>query len=165
MMPDFDDVFAATRVRPVHYGGRELVRTDRFPIEGAQKLRVTFESTKSKYRQGIGVDLRKICETRVAGTVTSKKEWNVLWEDTAPKQVEIELLGPAEHALIFNVWQDLNRKPMPGSVSSRVPIEWWTNGAAMIVEEIPNGRRYRCNDGEPDDDFDDLVFRIERVTE
>jgi hypothetical protein len=34
----------------------------------------------------------------------------------------------------------------------------------MIIEQLPNdGRRYHCNDGEPDEDFDDLVFRIERV--
>lgn len=38
-------------------------------------------------------------------------------------------------------------------------------GTAMIVEQLPNGRRYRCNDGHPDDDFDDLIFRIEIVKE
>jgi hypothetical protein len=31
----------------------------------------------------------------------------------------------------------------------------------MYVEEIPNGRKYYCNDGEPDDDFDDLIFTLE----
>jgi hypothetical protein len=35
----------------------------------------------------------------------------------------------------------------------------------MIVEEIENGRRYRCNDGVPDDDFDDIVFTVQRVKE
>jgi hypothetical protein len=34
----------------------------------------------------------------------------------------------------------------------------------MIVEALPNGRRYRCNDGFADDDFDDLIFRLERVS-
>jgi hypothetical protein len=33
----------------------------------------------------------------------------------------------------------------------------------MIVQEIAEGRRYRCNDGYPDDDFDGLIFRIERI--
>ncbi len=33
----------------------------------------------------------------------------------------------------------------------------------MIIEEITDGRRYQCNDAYPDDDFDDLVFMIERV--
>lgn len=36
-------------------------------------------------------------------------------------------------------------------------------GAAMIVDEMSVRHRYRCNGGYPDDDFDDLVFRIERL--
>jgi hypothetical protein len=32
----------------------------------------------------------------------------------------------------------------------------------MIIEEIPKGRRSMSNDGRADDDFDDLVFTIER---
>ena len=43
-------------------------------------------------------------------------------------------------------------------------IESWHNGAAMIVELLPDGRRYLCNDGFADDDFDDIVFRLERVS-
>ena len=45
---------------------------------------------------------------------------------------------------------------------------WWTGidgrrmGAGMIVEEIEDGFRYRCNDLYPDEDFNDIVFRIER---
>lgn len=35
------------------------------------------------------------------------------------------------------------------------------NGAAMIVEISGSIRLYRCNDGHPDDDFDDLVFSLE----
>jgi hypothetical protein len=30
----------------------------------------------------------------------------------------------------------------------------------MIVEEIENGRRYYCNDGHPDEDFDDIIFEL-----
>jgi hypothetical protein len=33
----------------------------------------------------------------------------------------------------------------------------------MLVEELPNGYRYRCNEGRDDDDYDDLIFRIERT--
>jgi hypothetical protein len=109
--------------------------------------------------------MEKACDTRLNGQIVSKKEWNVLWEDTSPKSVEIELLGPAEHVAVFNMWQDPNRVMIPGVTGSGQVNHYWQNGAAMIVEEIPNGRRYRCNDGEPDDDFDDLIFTVERVTE
>ncbi len=33
----------------------------------------------------------------------------------------------------------------------------------MIVTEMADGRRYACNDFDPDDDFDDLVFTVRRV--
>ena len=39
-------------------------------------------------------------------------------------------------------------------------IQIWHNGAAMIVERAGNARRYRCNDGNPNADFDDLIFRV-----
>jgi len=41
----------------------------------------------------------------------------------------------------------------------------WVGDSAIIVEEIPKGRRYRCNDSEPNDDFSDIIFTIERVVE
>ncbi len=35
----------------------------------------------------------------------------------------------------------------------------------MIVEEIENGKRYKCNDGHPDDaDFDNIVFTVQRIS-
>jgi hypothetical protein len=39
----------------------------------------------------------------------------------------------------------------------------WLNGAAMIVDVDVSKRTYRCNDGFADDDFDDIIFRIERL--
>ena len=38
--------------------------------------------------------------------------------------------------------------------------EWWHGGSCMFAEDIPGGRRYRCNDFELDEDFDDLVFSV-----
>lgn len=32
----------------------------------------------------------------------------------------------------------------------------------MIAEEIAGGRRYRCNDFDFDDDFDDLIFTVKK---
>jgi len=33
----------------------------------------------------------------------------------------------------------------------------------MIVEKIEGGRRYRCNDGFPDEDFDDIIFTVRKL--
>ena len=55
---------------------------------------------------------------------------------------------------IKNIWD-----PGDGTIFS------WIGGAAMIVEEIENGRRYRCNDGHPDENFDDIIFTIQKLTQ
>lgn len=69
----------------------------------------------------------------------------------APAAVPAEPLGsgPARAA---NAWDLGDGRPQS-----------WHNGVALLVEEIPTGRRYHCNDGDPDDDLDDLVFRVEVV--
>ncbi|MCB1110965.1 MAG: hypothetical protein KDK64_08280, partial [Chlamydiia bacterium] len=36
------------------------------------------------------------------------------------------------------------------------------NGAAMYSENISGGKRYFCNDGDEDDDFDDIIFTLKR---
>ena len=38
------------------------------------------------------------------------------------------------------------------------------NGACMYYEEILNGRRYFCNDRVPDEDFDAIIFTVQRVS-
>ncbi len=77
----------------------------------------------------------------------------MLWQDTAPQTVDFEIIGKASTIEVKNMW-DFGDGVMQS----------WHNGAAMIVESLPNGRRYRCNDGDPDDDFDDIIFRLERVS-
>jgi hypothetical protein len=75
----------------------------------------------------------------------------VLWKDTAPKEVIFTVKTKSDKLQVKNVWDTGD-----GVMHS------WFNGAAMIVKEIDRGRRYFCNDGHPDDDFKDLVFRLER---
>jgi len=92
------------------------------------------------------------------------KEKIVLWEDTCPS------------GLIITLWEERGRRKHPKSLPEKGylgiknvwdigngTIEAWHSGAAMIVEEIENGRRYHCNDGHPDENFDDIVFTIQKV--
>ncbi len=41
-------------------------------------------------------------------------------------------------------------------------VDYGRYGSAMIVEEVEGGRRYRCNDWHPDDNFDDIVFTVRK---
>jgi hypothetical protein len=40
---------------------------------------------------------------------------------------------------------------------------WWKDGFAMKKEKIENGWRYKCNDIQPNDDFTDMVFKIQKI--
>lgn len=88
----------------------------------------------------------------VKGQRIPGKNGTVMWEDTAPQTVEFEADTDSAAVEVRNVWD----------VGDGV-MHSWHNGAAMIVEDLPDGRRYRCNDGEADDDLDDIVFRLERL--
>lgn len=148
-MPSFQDRFVESKGQPIEHEGNTLVMVDYFPVEDGSKLRLTFESTDGPWRQGVSMRFRED-----GALILSGQEFQhvACWRDTAPQVVEFQTIGEATSLEVKNVWDTGNGV-----------MESWHNGAAMIVEEIPGGRRYRCNDGYADDDFDDVIFRIERL--
>jgi hypothetical protein len=147
-MPSFQEMFEKSAGKPIVYQDKTLVMMDDFPTEGAKTLRLVFEACNAEWRQGVG--LRFEGKFKVNGQII--RRGIVVWQDTAPQTVDLEVIGKVSRIEVKNVWD----------VGDGV-IHSWHNGAAMIVEPLPNGRRYRCNDGLADDDFDDIVFRLERV--
>ena len=145
-MPSFGELFTASKGKPIKYKGQDLSLVDILSVEQGERIRVVFESFGSDWRQG--VMLRAPGPIEVAGESINGPV--VLWQDTAPREVDLVVSKKGE-LRVKNVWDRGN-----GVVDSG------HNGAAIIVEELPNGRRYRCNDGHPDEDFDDIVFRLER---
>lgn len=144
----FQEMFEKSSGKPIEYQGKTLVMFDDFPTEGAKQLRLVFEECKGEWRQGVA--LRFEGKFKINGQII--RRGIVLWHDTAPQTVELEVMGKPSTIEVKNVWD----------VGDGV-IHSWHNGAAMIVEPLPDGRRYRCNDGFADDDFNDLVFRLERL--
>jgi hypothetical protein len=142
-------MFMKSKGRPIVYEGKTLVMTHDFPTEGAKRMRLVFESCNAEWRQGASLRVRSEGKIVINGQQLTHA---VCWQDTAPETVEFEISGKVPNIEIKNVWD----------VGNGV-MESWHNGAAMIVETLPTGRRYRCNDGFPDDDFDDIVFRLERL--
>jgi len=148
-MPDFQSLFEESKGKPVVYKGQELHLVDFVPFDQGDSIRVTFERTSSEWRQGVGLRVQGALE--VAGQTINGPI--VLWEDTAPTETKIRILAPAGQLEVKNVWD----------TGDGVTHSWYY-GAAMIVEELASGgRRYRCNDGHPDEDFDDIVFRLEKL--
>jgi hypothetical protein len=113
-------------------------------------VRLVFADRKGQWKKGAGP--KEPGKLSVHGKVANGRDGVVFWQSTEWNIVEFEVAGGARTLHIYNVWDCGNGV-----------VEAGHNGAAMIVEEIPDGRRYRCNDGFADDDFDDLVFRLERV--
>jgi hypothetical protein len=118
---------------------------DLFPIGPDAVLTLTFESSASAHRQGVALTTKG--NFIVDGRHVGRKL--VLWSDTAPRKVAIEVRGVSGEVEVHNVWD-----------RGDGVVHAWHNGAAMVVDTIAGGRRYRCNDGDPDDDLDDLVFVI-----
>ena len=79
-----------------------------------------------------------------------------LWLDEPSRPVDLIGRTRDGHVHIWNAWQFEKATAAKGIHSGHY-------GAGMLVEGIENGFRYRCNDGYPDQDFDDIVFRIERL--
>jgi hypothetical protein len=144
----FEHLFRESKGKPVAYQGRLLQLMDRFPVGPDAIITLTFESTASANRQGVRLDTKG--HFIVDGRSVGRKM--VLWSDTAPAEVSIHVRGVSSDVEVYNVWDHGDGVIHAGH-----------NGAAMVVEEIVEGRRYRCNDGEPDDDLDDLVFAITKA--
>lgn len=147
-MPCFEDFFRKSSGNPITYNGRTLVLLDRFPVDDNSTFLLTFERASGPWRQGV------VLKTRGCLSVNGKiaKDGIILWCDTAPEVVRCRVKTTTGFIEVNNVWDT-------GDGSAQA----WHNGAAMVVEDIANGRRYWCNDGHPDDDFEDLVFRLEKT--
>ena len=147
-MPSFENLFLKSKGQPVIYNGQIIQMVDRLKVTDGQRLKLTFESMNADWRQGI-------CLTTDIGFVVNNqtiKKATVVWFDTAPQEVFLKVHTKNGECQVKNVWD-----------TGDGVMESWHNGAAMIVEEIVSGRRYKCNDGQADDDFDDIVFRLEPI--
>ncbi len=127
------------------YSGTLIHMADRLPISKKQRLVVIFESINSNWRQGVHLSTAGNFEVNGQKIKTAV----VLWQDTAPKEVDIIVQSKSGTCLVKNVW-DIGDGVMHS----------WHSGGAMIISVQGDARLYECNDGQPDDDFDDIVFRI-----
>ncbi len=144
----FQDEFEKTNGKPIHYKGKTIVMWDQMPLpEGEVRIRYRILSTNSEWRQGISLSTEGELEFG-EGQIISKG-WADIWEDHLDPEGDFICRSKNNLLDVKNVWDTGN-----GCVDS------WYNGAAIWIEEIPNGRRYHCNDGHPDDDFDDIVFEL-----
>ena len=141
----FEDLFAEARANIVQYGELSIQLIDIIKLAGSSRMVVRFKEVNSNWRQG--VRLSSDGEFLVNGENCGHAV--VLWTDTAPPEIPIDLKNASE-CVVKNVWDRGN-----GVVDSG------HNGAAMIVEVVGSKRTYSCNDGHPNDDFNDIIFELQ----
>lgn len=169
-MPDFDALFSSNTERPIKYKDRSIIRLDKYLVNDGEKLKICIESTNSKCPQGLTIDITGSCEVKGKVYKKGKGIRMLFWADAElidPKNIEITVFTKKGHVVIYNIWEQTN-KYLVGTSANPIEkesksVEYWHGSAAMIVEEIENGRRYFCNDGQPDENFDDIVFTVQRV--
>jgi len=143
----FEDLFRKSAGRPVLFKGKLISLMDCFRVPlGESAIQFRFVSTNSEWRQGIGLSAEKGLRF---GRARKLLKSVVLWEDTALQAGEFLCKSKTGDIEVKNEWD-----------TGEGVIESWHNGAAMWVEEIPDGRRYHCNDGHPDENFDDIIFEL-----
>ncbi len=128
---------------------------DEITIQNGERLRLVFESVNSDWAQGVQLETGDLI---VVGKIPYKRGV-IIFYDPNHFETDIACYSPKGLLWVWNVW-DFRPHAVaepPGSVMSH------SNYCGMIVEQIPNGFRYRCNEGRDDDDFDDLTFRVERT--
>lgn len=144
---EFEKLFIEAKGQPITYQGKELKMIDRVELPSSKvTLKVSFLSIDSKWKQGIVFQTKG--EFEVNGQKLTTKI--VLWEDTAPKELQLLVNSKDKVLVTYNVWQ-----------TEDGTAHYWHNGGAMHIEEKDGVRTYNCNDGYADDDLNDLVFTVE----
>lgn len=166
-MPDFEELFIHSKGQPIEYNGHRIVRADKFPVKNGDILIACIEKANSDCRQGLCIDITGHCEMDGEVCKKGKGVRMLFWSDTAPKQIKLKVFTKKDFVWVENIWESINSYIVTDSDGNPVTkqsasVESRRYGAAMIVEEIENGRRYKCNDWHPDENFEDIVFTVQR---
>ncbi len=144
---DFSELFKNNNFEPLIYNNKLIKLYDKWNLKSNNvKIKITFLSVNKFRKQGFII--------RIDGSfdINGQKIQNqiVLWEHTAPKEFILTIESKDKKICINNAWLSDNELAHQAHF-----------GAAMFVEESENFRVYNCNDGLPNDDFNDLIFKIE----
>ena len=131
----------------VFEGIDQVVLWEAFPVENGETVLITFESKNSDWKQGVWL----MCDKGVEIFGAFGKSAN-LWYEKLPKQIKVKCFTEDGILNVYNIWDKGRGKESQAHTSG------------MLVEDIQNGRRYKCTDYGFQPDFDKLVFTIEHLT-
>lgn len=171
-MPELEYLFIEAKGRPVQYQGVEIKRIDRFPVKNGDTLICSIEEAvqKPEYLEGFCVDITGYCELDGEICKQGKGIRMIFWNGHTPQEFKLKIFTKLGHVIIYNICEidtsyitnDETGNPIT-KYSKRLDSKY--NGAAMIVEEIDGGRRYRCSDtsaAEKPFPFNDIIFTVKK---
>ena len=166
-MPDFSELFKESKMQPIEYKGQKVISIDKFPVKNGDELIVSIERTNSDCRQGFCIDITGHCEIDGQVFKQGKGIRMLLWQDTTSKPVKLKIFTKKDFVWVQNIWEKTSSYQLATPSGETITkeskaVDYGHFGSAMIAEEIENGRRYRCNDWHPDDNFDDIVFTVQK---
>ena len=142
----FAELFAEAEEPEIEVDGRRLSQVFRDDLTCA-RLRIDRIRATTSRRQGLvlDADVDLIVDGRGAPRL-------VLWSDSAPETVDIEVDGPTE-IRVWNVWSDHGM------------TQAWVGWASIHVETDDEVTRLTCTDGHTHsaDEPADLVVELTRV--
>lgn len=125
------------------------------PVQWGESLRLLFESINSNWGQGVHfeIDGRVVVDGRV------HRRGVTIFFNPDHRELHLGVWSKEGTLWVWNVWDYRPHEVVepPGSIVSH------ENYGGMLVETLPSAYRYCCNEGRDDDDYDDLIFRIERT--
>lgn len=154
---DFNSRFSESKGEPIYYNGKAIILSDKVPAMFNERFLVTIEETNSILIQGIGLsgDIevfgQKGKRSMILESFSIPPDQRARVRSKLPFEFEVISKSKKGFITIYNMAIEDGRQ------------EWWVYACGMIKEEIENGFRYRCNDKQPNDDFNDIVFKIERI--
>jgi hypothetical protein len=142
----FEELFEKNKFQPFIYKNNLIQRIDRIAISNELIVKISFLEINSDWRQGF------IFETEGSFKVEKKeiRDSIVFWHDTAPSSFEVQINSINNELIVYNVWD----------VGNGI-VHTFHNGQAFFKKNENNKTIFYCNDGFPDDDFDDLIFSID----
>jgi len=154
-MPSFEKAFIDAWPNSIKYKDLELFSLDRIPVKKKFSGTIRLISTNSEWKQAVVLKVPKgKGKITIDSDTSGACEGFFLWESGFKDDIHhFEGTSNDLQLLVYNAWQC-------DDWMGNMYTNYWSHGAAMIIEVNGNTRRYRCNDGHPDDNFDDIIFEV-----
>jgi hypothetical protein len=154
----FEKYFEESNGQPFDYFGDEIFLSDKIELKLNEQILVTIEKTNSEHIQGIGfsenvsVFNTTVKRAAIFENFSIPPEKRLKTKSELPFSFYVTSKNKKGHIYIYNL-----------ALINGV-VQYGHNGFAMKKEQIENGWRYRCNDVIPNDDFTDMIFTIQKIT-